>query len=265
MPVAGRFFRLLAVLAQIGPASAEIIVSPLRQVLTAKDPVAQYEITNVSDRIIDGKVGWTDLAATDTGYMPASPELRTKISAAPFLIVSPARFRLEPGKRTKVTVKLKKGASIPPGERRSHLLIESKPVRTPLRRTGGGLEVDAELGVSTPVILRSGLVAPNVAFEKTKLLRDGDGELELQTSLVRTGKYSAFGRLTATLASGGKSTMIARIENVALHVDAAMRTLTLPLDVTALPPGMLTLRYEGADEFSGRIFAEKSFEIAPPQ
>ena len=261
----GRFFCFLVFLVQCATASAEIIVSPLRQVVTAKDPVVQYEIANVSDRIIDGKVGWTDLAATDTGYMPASPELRAKISAAPFLVVSPARFRLEPGKRTKVTVRLRKGAAIPPGERRSHLLIESKPVRTPLRRAGGGLEVDAELGVSTPVILRSGLVAPNVAFEKTKLLRDSEGLLELRTSLVRTGKYSAFGRLTATLSSRGKSTVIAQIDNVAIHVDAASRTLTLPLVETALPPGMLTLRYEGADEFSGRIFAEKSFEIAPPQ
>jgi len=39
----------------------------------------------------------------------------------------------------------------------------------------------------------------------------------------------------------------------------------LPLGDNALPPGMLTLRYVGKAEFEGRVFAEKSFEIAPPQ
>lgn len=265
MSVLRSIFWFCAGLAQIGAASAEIIVSPLRQVITRQEPVAIYEIANVSDRIIDGRVSWTDLAATDTGYVPASADLRARISAAPFLVVSPARFRLEPGKRTSVAVKLRKGASVPPGERRSHLLIETKPVRTPLRRAGGGLEVDVGLGVSTPVILRAGLAVPAVAIEKTRLVRDSEGLLELQTSLTRTGKYSSFGKLTATLVSQGKERLLSEFENVAVHVDASQRTLTLPLGDNALPPGMLTLRYVGKAEFEGRVFAEKSFEIAPPQ
>lgn len=261
------WFALLAaaVMAETTAAAAEIIVTPLRQVITRQHASATYEIANVSDRIIDGRVGWTDLAAIETGYEQAAPELRAKLSAAPYLVVSPARFRLEPGKRTTVTVRLKKGTAVPGGERRSHLLIETTPVRTPLRRAGGGLEVDVGLGVSTPVILRGGLVPPSVAFSNTKLLRDKEGLLELQTSLTRSGKYSAFGRLVATLKDDAGEREIAAIENVALHVDASVRTLTIALNETALPPGMLTLRYKGAAEFDGRIFAEKTFEIAPPQ
>jgi hypothetical protein len=180
-------------------------------------------------------------------------------------VVSPARFRLEPGNRTKVTVRLKKGAAIPAGERRSHLLIETTPVRTPLRRTGGGLEVDVGLGVSTPVILRGGLAAPSVAFAETRLVRDAKGFLELETVLARSGKYSAYGRLVAVLVSHGETSTVAEIGNVSLHFDAPTRRLTLPLRENALPPGMLTLRFIGAAEFDGRAFAEKTFEIAPPQ
>lgn len=256
---------LAALFGLSGAASAEIVVSPLRQVVTRQAPVATYEISNVSDRIIEGRVDWVDLSAVESGYAPASAAARAGLSAAPFFVVSPARFRLEPGKRTKVTVRLKNGAAVPAGERRSHLLFETTPVRTPLRRTGGGLEVDVGLGVSTPVILRGGLAAPSVSFAETKLVRDAEGFLELETVLARSGKYSAFGRLVAVMKSNGSTRTIAEIENVALHFDAARRKLTLPLEETTLPPGFLTLRYEGAAEFDGRIFAEKTFEISPPR
>lgn len=251
--------------AHIGAAAAEIVVSPLRQVITREEPVAAYEVSNASDRIIDARIGWVDLAAVPGGYETATAAARPGLSAAPFLVVSPARFRLEPGKRATVTVKIKKGVAIPAGERRSHLLIETTPVRTPLRRTGGGLEVDVGLGVSTPVILRNGFSAPAVSFAETKLVRDSEGLLELQTVLSRTGKYSAFGRLTAVMKTRGETRTIAELDNVALHFDAATRKLTLPLGENTLPPGMLTLRYAGAAEYSGRVFAEKSFEISPPQ
>ncbi len=251
--------------ALFGTAVAEIIVSPLRQVITRQNATAIYEISNASDRIVEGRVGWTDLAAVATGYAPASPAARPTLSAAPYLVVSPARFRLEPGNRVKVTVKLKKGATVPAGERRSHLLIETTPVRTPLRRTGGGLEVDVELGLSTPVILRNGLAAPGVAFAKTRLVRNAEGLLELETTLTRDGKYSAFGHLVAVMKAGGSATTLAEIGNLAIHFDAASRRLTLPLAAASLPPGVLTLSYVGAAEFEGRLFAEKQFEIAPPQ
>lgn len=262
--------RIVAALTAVGSAlfsaaGAEIIISPLRQVVTRQSPVAVYEISNASDRIIEGRVGWIDLSAVETGYAPASPAARAALSAAPYLVVSPARFRIEPGKRARISVRLRKGASLPAGERRSHLLVETTPARTPLRRTGGGLEADVELGVSTPVILRSGLAAPAVSFSQTRLVRDSEGMLELETTLTREGKYSAFGNLVAVMKSDGGSEPIAKVANVAIHVDASARKLTMPLGEAALPAGVLTLRYVGAAEFSNRVFAEKNFEISPPQ
>lgn len=254
-----------AALSVVGQAAAEIVVSPLRQVVTRSRPAAVYEIVNASDRIVDGRVGWIDLSAVETGYATASPAARAALSAAPYLVVSPARFRLEPGKRADVSVRLKKGATIPAGERRSHLVIETTPVRTPLRRAGGGLEVDVELGVSTPVILRGGLAAPSVAFSATRLVRDPEGLLALETTLTRSGKYSAYGTLVAELKSAGHSGIIAKIDNVAVHADAGTRRLSVPLDFPSLPAGVLTLRYEGAAEYEGRLFAEKKFEVAPPE
>jgi hypothetical protein len=250
--------------AAMGPAAAEIVVSPLRQVVTRNDPVAVYEVVNATPRIIEARVGWVDLSAVETGYAPAAAGARAALSAAPYLVVSPARFRLEPGKRAAVTVRLKKGAAVPSGERRSHLLIRTTPARTPLRRAGGGLEADVELGVSTPVILRAGAAPPAVVIDETRLVRDSEGLLALETKLLRTGKYSAFGALRAEMQAEGRSRTIAQLANVAIYSDAPARRLRIPLGTSRLPAGAMVLSYVGAAEYEGRTFAEKRFEIAPP-
>ena len=266
---ARRGFQLAVIAAWIAfhplPAAAQLVISPLRQILTRDATAATYQISNPSDRIVDARISWVDLAATGTGYKPANPAEREKLSAAPYLVLSPSRLRIEPGKRAEVTIRLKKGARIPAGERRSHLLIETTPVRTPLRRAGGGLEVDVGLGITTPVILRSGLAAPETAFENTRLLRDVDGLLEIQTTVTRNGRYSSFGRLVASLNIDGKSDIVAEADNVAIHADAEDKKVTLPIKIDTLPPGELTLSYLGAGEYDGTLFAEKKFEIAPAQ
>lgn len=246
-------------------ASAELLVAPLRQVVTAKTPVVRYQISNPSDRFVDARVGWMDLTATADGYVTASPAARSSLSAAPYLVVSPARLRLEPGARAEVVVRLKKGAAVPAGERRSHLLIETSPARTPLRRASAGLEADVGLGVSTPVILRGGYAAPAVAFEQSKLIRDADGLLAFETLVTSAGKFSAYGTLDAALASGGRTDGIARIANVAIYPDAGARRLVLPLGREELPEGTLRVTFTGAGEIRGLVLAEKTFELAPPE
>lgn len=258
------FSGFAALLAAQG-AAAELLVAPLRQVITAKTPVARYQISNPSDRFVDARVGWIDLSATPDGYVTASASARPDLSAAPWLVVSPARLRLEPGARAEVVVRLKKGAAIPAGERRSHLLIETSPARTPLRRASAGLEADVGLGVSTPVILRGGYAAPAVGFDQSKLVRDDHGALVFETTLKSAGRYSAYGTIEAILVSGDRKERIARIANIAVYPDAGARRLALPLGREHLPGGMLRVTFTGDGETGGRALAEKSFEIGPPE
>lgn len=255
---------LAALLAASG-AGAELLVAPLRQVVTTKTSVVRYQISNPSDRFVDARVQWIDLQATREGYSAASADARPALSAAPFLVVSPARLRLEPGARAEVVVRLKKGVAVPAGERRSHLLIETTPARTPLRRASSGLEADVGLGVSTPVILRGGEASPAVAFEQSKLVRDENGLLAFETTAVLTGKFSAYGMLEAALVADGRKERLAYIANVAVYPDAGARRLVLPLARERLPHGTLYLTFTGAGEMRGRALAQKSFEVAPPE
>lgn len=256
---------LAAALVLVAPrASAELLVSPLRQVVTAKAPLVRYRISNPSDRIVEARIGWIDLSATPEGYAPAAPVVRPSLSAAPFLVVSPARLRLEPGGHAEVVVRLKKGAAIPAGERRSHLLIETTPSRTPLRRASTGLEVDVGLGVSTPVILRGGYSAPALAFGETRLVRDDHGLLALETTLTSAGKYSAYGTLDASLEADGETLPLARLGNVAVYPDSGARKIALPLLREHLPEGVLRVVYASDGDGRTHVLADRTFQIAAP-
>ncbi|NOX95536.1 MAG: molecular chaperone [Alphaproteobacteria bacterium] len=249
-------------------ALADIEVSPLRHVITAKAREATIAVSNPSHRVLDARVSWVDLTATETGYAPAEKQARKLLSAAPYLIVSPAFFQLEPGGRIEITVKLRDGVTPPQGERRSHLLIETAASRTPIRKaSANGLQVDIGLSISTPVILRNGDHAA-ARIGETKLLRDDDGMLLLATAIEPAGVISTFGRLTATFKPHGEDGVVQALgirDNVAGYLDAPKRMVEIPLGYESLGEGELTLRYEGAAEFTGQTFDERKFDIAPPE
>ena len=248
-------------------ALADIEISPLRHVLDAETREATFSISNPSGRILEGRVGWIDLAATKNGYEDATPEQRQKLSAAPYLKVSPANFRLEPGGRIEVTVSLKDKYNPPPGELRSHLLIKTAAARTLMRKASDrGLQVDIGVGVSTPVIIR-GKGSAEAAIGETKLLRDKEGLLLLATQIEPTGTLSTYGRVTVSFSSNtaGKhgAKLLGERSNVAGFTDTRNRLVEIPLGFFSLGAGSLTIRYEGMGEYAGRLFAEKTFEIAP--
>ncbi|HXI86560.1 MAG TPA: hypothetical protein VNH64_03825 [Parvularculaceae bacterium] len=262
-PLRAVLFVLLGLCA-VEPANAEIILSPLRQVITPQAPVATYRVSNPSARIVEGRLSWIDLAATETGYEPANAETRAKTSAAPYLEVEPADFRLNPGESATITVTLRRPPP-GPGEWRSHLLIATEAARSPLRRTSGSLQVDIGLGVSTPVILRAGKGEAAAKIGETRLIRGADGLIELETHLEPQGDFSAFGGIEVYFTpEGGARSLMRKVENVAAYVDAPSRRVVAPLGVKSLPGGDLEVRYVGRAEFEGRLFAKRNFAVSPP-
>lgn len=266
----GGVFRRTAVFAaavlSVGAAHADMGLSPLRQVLSPDHPRAEFVVSNPSDRIVDGRVSWVDLAALETGYGPADSELRAAISAAPYLVVSPAHFRLKPGGRQTVVVELRKNAAPPRGERRSHLLIETEAARTTLRKaSNSGLQVDVGLGLSAPVMVRNGGEA-EAEISDVRLLRDDDGMLMLETTIAPEGSWSSYGRLVVTFQSkAGEKRLLGVRDNVAGFTDAAHRKVIIPFGFVSLGEGELVVRYEGAAEFEGAVFDSRAFDVAPPR
>jgi hypothetical protein len=249
-----------------GAAMADMDLAPLRQVLDPDHPRAEFAVSNPSDRIVEGRVSWIDLAAAETGYESADPALRAELSAAPYLVVSPAHFRLKPGGRQTITVEIKKGAKPPKGERRSHLLIETEASRTALRKASNtGLQVDVGLGMSAPVILRNGGKA-DAKITDVKLLRDDEGLLMLETAIEPKGDWSSYGRMVVTYKpKDGEKQLLGIRDNVAGFTDAEQRKVTVPFGFVSLGAGELTVRYEGAAEYEGVVFDSRAFDIKPPE
>jgi len=244
-------------------AVAEFSLSPLRQVITAETPQLTYEISNPSSRTLEARISWTDLRAVETGYVQADPHLRERLSAAPYLIISPTFLTLEPGARETITVQLRGGAIIPKGERRSHLLIENNAARTLLRKAGGGVQLDLESGLSTPVVLRGGKGSVRASIADARLLRRPDGLLDLEAMIKPKGDFSAYGHIAVffTDDTGGKEKEMARLANVAAWLEAPLRKAVIPLNIKNFNPGVVTIRYLGNGEFEGSQFAERSFKI----
>lgn len=251
------------------PARADIELSPLRHVVDADNRSVVFSLSNPSSRIVNGDVTWTDLNATETGYAPASTALRQVLSAAPYLTVSPAYFRLEPGARIDITIRLKDGVAPPDGERRSHLLVTTNAARTLIRQaSNSGLQADMGLGVSVPVLLR-GTGEADAKIKNVRLLRDKDGRLVLSAEIAPKGDLSTYGKLVATFQSADRDKsatsqqLLGARANIAGYLDAERRLVEIPLDYYSLGAGELTLRYEGEEEFAGRIFDQHVFSIAP--
>ncbi len=264
-------------------AQAQLLLSPVRHVVTLDAPEAIYVITNASTRRAQASVAWVDLRALEQGYERADAELRKNLSASPFLIVSPSFLDLAPGEQGLVSVTLRRPLPILNGERRSHLLIESHAPRTPLHKANASLPLDIDLGLSTPVVLRGNVGDAGAELSDTKLTRDEAGLLQLETTIVPKGDFSSYGALVVYfvandpadplgglplpgalhLPDGAKQ--IARLSNVAGYLEAKQRRFAVPLNVEFLPAGVLTLRYEGEAEFSGDVFDERSFDIPAPE
>lgn len=248
-------------------AKADIVIHPLRHVLDSQSREAIVTISNPTGRIVDGRASWIDLTATETGYRDAENSERQRGSAAPWLTLSPAQFRLEPGGRVHIVIRLQENRKLPPGERRSHLFIETGAARTLLRKASSkGLQADISAGVSIPILLR-GSGKADAKIIDTRLLRDSEGMLLVSTHIEPDGKHSSFGRLLANFQPDDDRTAertLAVRENVAGYLDAEKRKVELPLGFFALGKGTLTLRYEGAAEYEGQVFDERRFEITPP-
>ena len=248
-----------------GSAVAEVFVTPLRALISKDQPTATFSVSNPSDRLIEVQAEWIDMAASPRGYEPIHGPDRARISAAPYLIMSPSRVRLKPGERTDISVALNEKMAINFQERRSHVVFTAAAVRTPLRKTSGGLMADIDLAVSVPVIVRTIPAASISRFRNTHLGRDKRGNLTVETSLKRSGTASLYGELVAEFtASDDKSRVSARLDNVSVHFDTDEIDVSLSLGVVQLPAGNMALTYVGQSEYQGSILARKSFAIAAP-
>jgi hypothetical protein len=90
--------------------------------------------------------------------------------------------------------------------------------------------------------------------------------LLLETTIEPQGAFSAYGRLIAEfVGSDAEPQRLGEVRNVSGYVDAKRRVYAVPLSVRTLPAGVLRVRFVGAEEFEGRDFASRGFNVSAPR
>ncbi|MEM8986282.1 MAG: hypothetical protein AAGC95_06115 [Pseudomonadota bacterium] len=250
-----------------GESAADMLVSPLRAVLSEQTTRMSVTVMNQSDRLLDVRAQWLELSATEQGgYAPASPQIQGGLSASPYLLVSPDNVRIAPGRQAAFILHLAPEATPPAGERRSHLLIEGAAAATRARKASlADIPLDMKLGVSIPVLLRRGNGDATARIAHAEFSRKPDGGLTLITDIDRDGAFSAYGRLVARWRQTGadEAEIIGVLDNIALYTDIPRRRAGIPLIRSDVDGGRLELAYEGAGEYAGRNFDAEAYDIEP--
>ena len=258
---------LVGVLAQ--EASAQLLISPLRVIFEGRDRSATVVVTNQSDEAATYRIEWQEKIATPDGqYLDVrdpTPEMRI---SSPHIRFSPRQVTLAPGEQQQVRLALRRPADLPAGEYRSHLafvVIDERQRRAARQNSSGGagIQVFMNLGFAIPIIVRHGEGRPGVSLSGVELSVDELNRLGLKVQLKQEGSFSTYGRLRIYWRQNqnAQEAQIGLLQNVAVYPEVDSRLATVLLDRQQLPPGILRVAFQGADEYSGRTWLDQSFQI----
>jgi len=250
-------------------ANAQLLISPLRVVFEGRDRAATVIVTNQSNQAATYRIEWQEKIATPEGQYTdiaeATPEMRI---SSPYIRFSPRQVTLAPGEQQQVRLALRRPADLPTGEYRSHLafVVIDERQRRAARQSGGGgsaIQVFMNLGFAIPIVVRHGPGRPAVSLAGAELSVDELNRLGLKVQLNQEGDFSTYGRLRVywRQAQNTPESEIGLLQNVAVYPDVESRLATVLLNQQQLPPGILRIAFQGADEYAGRTWIDQSFQI----
>jgi len=253
----------------VKPAEAQLLISPLRITFEGRTRSSTVIITNQGSEAATYRLEWQEKLATPDGqYQEIAEPTPTMRTASPFVRFSPRQVTLAPGERQQVRLALRRPADLPPGEYRSHLafvVIDESQRRAARQEAGQGaaIQVFMNLGFAIPIMIRHGQGRAAVNLAGAELSVDDINRLGLKVQLGQEGNFSAYGRLKIYWRQNQNSpeSQIGLLQNVAVYPEVATREATVLLNQQQLPPGILRVVYDGADEYSGTSWIDQSFQI----
>ncbi len=254
------------VVAFAATATAGLLITPQRVVFDEGERSSEVVVNNVTDKTLVYRLSWFHLRMDEEGrYAEYDPETETFPNADSLVRFSPRQVTLAPGQSQTVRLVLRRQAGLSDGEYRSHLLFQAIPRVEPTdANEGGGVQMKLQLllGFSIPVIVRVGQIEAEAAMAGTRIEAGPQGDLTLRVDVARQGLASPYGRLRALWRGAGQEPrQIGIINNVAVFPEISSRKVQMPLSDRPSGPGQLLVRYEGQEEYEGRVFAEQAFRV----
>lgn len=252
------------------PSYADILISPTRIVLDERTRSATITLINPGNETRAYRVGWKQLIALPKGgYRTLTDqEMRQFASLDRLIRVSPKQVTLQPGQRQTIKLLLRKGQNMMSGEYRSHLTLVALP---PLKQTpqtptqGPSFQLNMLTSYTLPVLYRVGKVTTNPSITGISLVTQKDtGITYIQVALAHQDQFSSNGRFVAYWKpSGENEKQVGLLNSYNLYPETRNAQVQFPWNEFKLEPGTLTVRFEGQQEFLGKVFSIEKLAITP--
>ena len=177
--------------------------------------------------------------------------------------ISPKQFEVDTAGRQKVRIAARRSSVLPDGEYRFHIVAtryDTFEQAEAAQEQDVRVQVNMNLGVSIPVIVRHGNVSvdatfQNIAYIPPQSVETVGAAAEITTVVSRTGNASALGTLRAFLIDdNGREEPIGSMANFNVFTEIDQRNVRLPLKVDPKGKGKVRIVFEGLD---GRVYDEQ--------
>jgi P pilus assembly chaperone PapD len=238
------------------PALAQLSVSPTYLSFDDASTTKAITVKNVGNHEEVMRVSLIDLRMLPDGRMvrvtaPAADEH----FADGMIRFAPQELVLEPGASEVVRLQAPPPSKRPPGEYRTHVLVQRIPDTTAIgagaldRREDMDVDLQAVFGVAVPLLIRHGKPQAQVSIGAARLETTPDGGRAVALSLLRSGERSVRGEVA--LLSDGE--VIERVDGIAIYAPAQRRDVTLQLPASVKTPGALEVRFREDQDQPGAL------------
>jgi hypothetical protein len=254
-------------------ASADMLISPTRAILTMDQRSTSLVLRNTSDGSRTYRLAWEDKRVNSAGQYEPVKEGEEWPSAASMIRFSPRQITVGPQENQTVRLNFRPPADIEAGEYRSHLRLEvvaesSEPASTMEmdhpEDDGVKFQLFMQMSFSIPVIARVGLDRPEVSISGVEVLpAEGDQRMALGVTLQRRGGASSFGELVVEMQENANSPveLIGRRKELYVFHETSERQIRVGLRDQQIPAGSwIRVAYEGKAEYDGILWDERVFQ-----
>lgn len=250
---------------------ANLLINPTRVQFGPTDRTADVTLINTSQVTTTYRLEWSEKKAkVNGGYQDLTAAAAANFPiASSMLRFSPKQVTLKAGERQTVKLAIRRTQGLTAGEYRSHLSFRALPPQTPeegANTNTASTTVNIVLSFAIPVVVQQGALQYGIAANNARITYNPNQKTgSVDVDLSRTGLHSVIGNINAYWTpSGGQERLIAKAGDYNFWPE--LNTTTVPLTWVgadfALADGKLRITYEGAKDFRGKIFFDKTFSIS---
>jgi fimbrial chaperone protein len=249
---------------------ANLLINPTRVEFSPSDRTADVTLINISKVTTTYRLVWEEKKAKlDGGYHDlTATEAANFPIASSMLRFSPKQVTLKAGERQTIKMAIRRPQNLAAGEYRSHLQFKALPPKTPeegLDPNASSTAVNIVVSFAIPVVVQQGaldyqMTMNNAVISYNPAQKDGS----VAVNISRTGLSSVIGHISAFWTpTGGKERLIAKAGDYNLwpELNTTTAKLTWVGADFAITDGKLRIVYEGAKNFRGKTFFDKTISI----